>query len=114
MTVLLCCLRFCLCRVNTAFLVRCFSVQLRLQPHLPQHCLLFANTRQKGPVTDTLLPVTAFDDAVGLMIFSLCFALAQAFASGDALTVQAIVLDPLREIGLSCLRAALWVPCLRL
>ena len=37
------------------------------------------------------------------MIFSLCFALAQAFASGDALTVQAIVLDPLREIGLSLL-----------
>ena len=61
--------------------------------------LVVRQYKAKGPVTDTLLPVTAFDDAVGLMIFSLCFALAQAFASGDALTVQAIVLDPLREIG---------------
>ena len=65
--------------------------------------LVVRQYKAKGPVTDTLLPVTAFDDAVGLMIFSLCFALAQAFASGDALTVQAIVLDPLREIGLSLL-----------
>ena len=61
--------------------------------------LVVRQYKAKGLVTDTLLPVTAFDDAVGLMIFSLCFALAQAFASGDALTVQAIVLDPLREIG---------------
>ena len=51
--------------------------------------LVVRQYKAKGPVTDTLLPVTAFDDAVGLMIFSLCFALAQAFASGDALTVQA-------------------------
>lgn len=49
--------------------------------------LVVRQYKAKGPVTDTLLPVTAFDDAVGLMIFSLCFALAQAFASGDALTV---------------------------
>ncbi len=57
--------------------------------------------RAKGPVTDTLLPVVAFDDAVGLMIFSVCFALAEVFAAGKELTFAATVLAPLREIGLS-------------
>lgn len=63
--------------------------------------LVVRQYKAKGPVTDTLLPVTAFDDAIGLMIFSLCFALAQVFVSGAALTVQAVVLNPLREIALS-------------
>ncbi len=57
--------------------------------------------KSKGPVTDTLLPVVAFDDAVGLIIFSVCFALAEVFAAGKELTVQAVVLAPLKEIGLS-------------
>lgn len=65
--------------------------------------LVVRQYKARGPVTDTLLPVTAFDDAVGLMIFSICFALAEVFAVGSALTVKAVLLDPLREIGLSLL-----------
>lgn len=65
--------------------------------------LVVRQYKARGPVTDTLLPVTAFDDAIGLMIFSVCFALAKVFAVGSALTVQAVLLDPLREIGLSLL-----------
>lgn len=65
--------------------------------------LVVRQYKAKGPVTDTLLPVTAFDDAVGLMIFSVCFALAKVFAVGGTLTVQAVLWDPLREIGLSLL-----------
>lgn len=65
--------------------------------------LVVRQYKAKGPVTDTLLPVTAFDDAVGLMIFSVCFALAKVFAVGGSLTVQAVLWDPLREIGLSLL-----------
>ena len=65
--------------------------------------LVVRQYKARGPVTDTLLPVTAFDDAIGLMIFSICFALAKVFAVGSALTVQAVLLDPLREIGLSLL-----------
>lgn len=65
--------------------------------------LVVRQYKAKGPVTDTLLPVTAFDDAIGLMIFSLCFALAQVFVSGAELTAQAVVLNPLREIALSLL-----------
>ncbi|MBO4384833.1 MAG: cation:proton antiporter [Clostridia bacterium] len=57
--------------------------------------------KAKGPVTDTLLPVVAFDDAVGLIIFSVCFALAEVFAVGGEVTAEAVVLSPLREIGLS-------------
>ncbi len=65
--------------------------------------LVVRQYKARGPVTETLLPVTAFDDAIGLMIFSLCLALAIAFSAGEGLTVQAVVLEPLREIGLSLL-----------
>ncbi len=65
--------------------------------------LVVRQYKARGPVTDTLLPVTAFDDAVGLMIFSVCFALAEVFAAGSALTVQAVLINPLREICLSLL-----------
>lgn len=57
--------------------------------------------KAKGPVTETLLPVVAFDDAVGLIIFSVCFSLAEVFAVGGGLTVEKVALEPLREIGLS-------------
>ena len=57
--------------------------------------------KAKGPVTETLLPVVAFDDAVGLIIFSVCFSLAEVFAVGGGLTFQKVALEPLREIGLS-------------
>lgn len=54
-----------------------------------------------GPVTETLLPVVALDDAVGLMVFSVSIALAEVFASGTPITFTAIVLEPLLEIVLS-------------
>ena len=40
--------------------------------------------KAKGPVTDTLLPVVAFDDAVGLILFSISFSIAQVFAKQQA------------------------------
>lgn len=63
--------------------------------------LVVRQYKARGPVTDTLLPVTAFDDAIGLVIFSVCLALAIAFSSGKGMSVQSVVLEPLREIGLS-------------
>jgi Kef-type K+ transport system membrane component KefB len=57
--------------------------------------------KARGPVTDTLLPVVALDDAVGLMIFSLCFALAKVIETGGALTIQSVLVTPLLEIVLS-------------
>lgn len=63
--------------------------------------------KAKGPVTDTLLPVVAFDDAVGLILFSISFSIAQVFAKqysgiGDAsISVMDILVHPLLEILLS-------------
>ncbi len=55
-----------------------------------------------GPVTDALLPVVALDDAIGLMIFSVCIAIAKVFADENAtLSFSAVVLKPLLEIVLS-------------
>ena len=63
--------------------------------------------KAKGPVTDTLLPVVALDDAIGLMLFSISFAIAQVFAKqyagipGAGISVTSVLLMPLLEIGLS-------------
>lgn len=54
--------------------------------------------KAKGPVTETLLPVVALDDAVGLIVFSVSIALAKVFASGTQPTFNSIVLEPLLEI----------------
>ncbi len=70
--------------------------------------------RASGPVVETLLPVVAFDDAVGLVVFSVSIALARVFSTGAELTVQSILVTPLIEIigslalGL-ILGAALWL-----
>lgn len=63
--------------------------------------LVVRQYKAKGPVTDTLLPVVAMDDAVGLMAFSLSVAVAQSLASGAALGVYSTVVQPLLEILLS-------------
>ena len=63
--------------------------------------LVVRQYRAHGPVTDTLLPVVAFDDAVGLIVFSICFALAQTFASGIEITAYTIIVLPLCEIVFS-------------
>lgn len=63
--------------------------------------------KAKGPVTDTLLPVVAFDDAVGLILFSISFSLAQVFAKqyaglgGGSINIVDIAVFPLLEIILS-------------
>ena len=56
--------------------------------------------KAKGPVTDTLLPVVALDDAVGLVLFSVSFGVAKGLISGSA-NITSIVLEPLIEVALS-------------
>lgn len=60
--------------------------------------LVVRQYKAKGIVTDTLLPVVAFDDAIGLMVFSISLAIAEVLASGQALTFKATVLEPVFEI----------------
>lgn len=55
--------------------------------------------KAKGPVTDTLLPVVAIDDAVALMAFGLSVAVAKAISSTAQTSILQTVLEPVVEIG---------------
>ena len=55
--------------------------------------------KAKGPVTSTLLPVVALDDAVGLVLFSVSFGIANAISKEAS--VLSIVVEPLLEVVLS-------------
>lgn len=57
--------------------------------------------KAKGPIVDTLLPVVAFDDAIGLIVFSILFAISKVVATNSGLSFEALVLAPLIEILLS-------------
>lgn len=54
--------------------------------------------KAKGPVTETLLPVVAIDDAVALMAFGLSVAAAKAISSHGVVSLGATLLDPIIEI----------------
>lgn len=53
--------------------------------------LVIKQYKARGKVTDTLLPVVALDDAVGLVVFSVCLALAEHFAVGTTTSVFAAI-----------------------
>lgn len=52
----------------------------------------------KGPVTNTLLPVVAIDDAVALMCFGLSVAIAKSLNSSETGSMLATLADPVIEI----------------
>ena len=54
--------------------------------------------KAKGVVTDTLLPVVALDDAIGLIVFAISNSIALSLASGKALTVMEVAVWPLVSI----------------
>lgn len=64
--------------------------------------------KAKGPVTKTLLPVVALDDAVGLVLFAVSFGVARAMATSGTgeVSILSIVLEPLLEVVLSILLGA--------
>lgn len=53
--------------------------------------------KAKGPVTSTLLPVVALDDAVGLVIFAISFGIARSLESGSV-NILSVVLEPALEV----------------
>ena len=61
----------------------------------------------KGPVTDMLMPVVALDDAIGLIVFSVSISVAKILFSGSEINIGHMLLEPLREIGLSLLIGAI-------
>ena len=56
--------------------------------------------KANGPTTDVLLPVVAFDDAVGLIIFAVSYGAAQSMNSGST-NALALIIEPLGEVLLS-------------
>lgn len=66
--------------------------------------------KAKGPLTDLLLPIVALDDAVGLVIFAVCFGVAKSLVSGTVDMIS-ILVNPLVEIAVSLALGALmgWV-----
>ena len=61
----------------------------------------------KGPLVDILLPVVAFDDAVGLIVFSISISISEIIVSGAPLSFISIGLIPLIEIVGSIVLGAL-------
>ena len=61
--------------------------------------------KAKGPVTSTLLPVVALDDAVGLVLFAISFGIANAISAGNA-NILSILLEPVLEVLLSLVLGA--------
>ena len=62
--------------------------------------------KAKGALTDMLLPVVAFDDAVGLVIFAVSFGIAKALGGGGAISLTSIALEPVLEIVCSLVLGA--------
>lgn len=63
--------------------------------------------KAKGPVTSTLLPVVAIDDAVALIAFGLSVAIAKVINSKGSASIGLTLLDPIIEIFGSLLFGAL-------
>ena len=63
--------------------------------------------KAKGELTNTLLPVVAMDDAVGLIIFAVSSAIADTLASGAQPSVYTMAVAPLIEIVLSLVSGGL-------
>lgn len=60
--------------------------------------------KASGPVTKTLLPVVALDDAVGLVLFAISFGIVKALLAADgAVSITAIILEPIIEVAFSLL-----------
>ncbi len=57
--------------------------------------------RTKGPVTDTLLPLVAFDDAVGIMIFAVCLSVGTSLLGTSGAGIVSVLWSPLKVILLS-------------
>ncbi len=66
--------------------------------------------KAKGPLTNLLLPIVALDDAVGLIVFAVCFGIAKTLVSGT-IDMISIFINPLLEIACSLLLGAVmgWV-----
>ena len=64
--------------------------------------------KAKGELVDSLLPVVASDDAIGLVIFSVSVSIAKIFVSGAKVTILSLLVIPLIEIVGSLIVGAIY------
>ena len=66
--------------------------------------------KAKGALTKLLLPIVALDDAVGLIVFAVCFGISKTLVSGTV-DIVSIIVNPLIEIVASLLLGAIvgWI-----
>ena len=63
--------------------------------------------KANGPLTKLLLPIVALDDAVGLIVFAICFGISKSLVSG-AVDLVSIIVNPMLEIIASLALVQLW------
>lgn len=68
--------------------------------------LIIRELKAKGPLVDTILPVVAIDDALGLIAFSISLSTVKLIELGGDFSVLKIIASPLIEIGGSLLLGA--------
>lgn len=60
--------------------------------------MVIRELRANGPLTKTILPIVALDDAVGIMVFGVCLSLAKMFSGVAEYSIIQIIVNPLLEI----------------
>lgn len=65
--------------------------------------LVIRELRAKGRLVNTILPVVAIDDALGIMLFGLCLSIAKLTAGVASISIISLIFTPLLEIGGSLL-----------
>jgi len=63
--------------------------------------LLVRQYKADGPLTRTMLPVVALDDAVGLIVYSISVSIAQSVENGNGFDIMNTLVNPVLEIVLS-------------
>lgn len=65
--------------------------------------MVIRELRANGPLTKTILPIVAIDDALGIMVFGVSLSLAKMFSGVAEFSAIQIVINPLKEIIFSLL-----------
>ena len=95
----------CACGFNTSESIILGAIATATAPAAT--LMVVRQYKAKGELTNTLLPVVAMDDAVGLVVFSVSSAVASTLSSGGPVSVYSMAVKPLIEIVLSLVSGSL-------
>ena len=95
----------CVCGFNTSESIILGAIATATAPAAT--LMVVRQYKAKGELTNTLLPVVAMDDAVGLVVFSVSSAVASTLSSGGPVSVYSMAVKPLIEIVLSLVSGSL-------